>query len=170
MRPATRRTAVALLLGASLVAGCSSAAERAVEHAAPGTDVDIQRGGDRVVIEDEEGSLTVETGGEVPEQIRDAFTVPADYVVDFTSTVTDGATVFVSVSGHLERSDLRTLTEELTTAVTLARWNVEMSYTMGADVHLIGASRGDQQLQVSITAVPGSSRFDVIINVSGDGG
>jgi hypothetical protein len=163
-----RRIAVTLLLGAGLIAGCTSAAERAIEREAPGTEVDIDRGGGRVVIEDEDGSLTVETGGELPAQIRDAFDVPADYVVDFTSTLAEGGTTFVSVAGHLERGDLGSLADELTSAVTSSGWTVAMSYRMGEEAQLIGASRDDREMQISITAVPGSSRFDVIINVSVD--
>jgi hypothetical protein len=166
MSATTRRLATTLLLGASLMVSCSSPAERAIERSAPGTDVEIERDGGRIVIEDDDGSLTVETGGELPEQIRDAFSVPADYSVDFTSTVTDGTTSFVSVSGHLERSDLRTLTEELTGAITAAGWTVVMSFSSGENGQLIGASRDDQELQISIVTEPGSSRFDVIINVS----
>jgi len=168
MRGMTGRTALVLLLGASLVAGCASPAERAIERAEPGTDVEIERDGGRIVVEDDDGSLTVETGGELPEQIADAFAVPADYVVDFTSTVTDGRTTFVSVSGQLERDDLASLTDELTTAVTTAGWTIVMSFSSGEDVQLIGANRGDQELQISITTEPGSSRFDVTINVSAD--
>jgi hypothetical protein len=160
------RIAATFLIGASLLVGCSTAAERAIEGSAPGTDVEIERDGGRVVIEDEDGSLTVETGGELPEEVRDAFAVPADYSVDFTSTVTDGRITFVSVSGHVERDDLRSLTEELTTAVTSAGWTIVTSFSSGDDVQLIVASRDDQEMQVSIASETGSSRFDIVINVS----
>jgi hypothetical protein len=158
------RAAVVLLLGASLATGCTSAAERAIERET-GSDVEIQRDGDRVVIESEEGSLSVETGGELPEAIGDAFAVPADFSVDFVSDVTEGGNTFVSVSGHLERSDLESLREEITAAVTSAGWTVVMSYSMGAEMHLISASRGDQELQVSMSAVAGTTRFDVVITL-----
>jgi hypothetical protein len=170
MSATTGRTAAALVLGASLVAGCTSAAERAIERSAPGSDVEIERDGGRVTIEDGDGSLSVETGGELPERIADAFRVPADYVVDVTSSVTDGTTTFVSVSGHLERRDLRSLTEELSTAITSAGWTIVTSFTSGEDVQLIGAERDGELLQVSIAAESGSSRFDIVINVSVDAG
>ena len=160
---------LAIGLSAGLVAGCTSAAERAVEEAAPGADVDVQRGGDRVVIEDEDGSAAIDLGGELPERIADAFAVPADYVVDVTSEITDGDRTLVSVAGHLERDDLRSLTEEISTAVTRAGWTIGMSTGMGQDVQLIAASRGDDELQVSMTAVPGTSRFDVVITLAVDG-
>jgi hypothetical protein len=160
------RAALVIGLSAGLVAGCTSAAERAVEDAAPGTDVDVQRGGDRVVIEDEDGSATIDLGGELPERIADAFAVPPDLVVDVTSEITDGDRTLVSVAGHLERDDLTSLTEEISTAVTRAGWTIDMSTGMGEDVQLIAASRGDDELQVSMTAVPGTSRFDVVITLA----
>lgn len=172
MSARARRSPAATLLAAGLAiglaAGCTSPAERAVEEAVPGTDVDVQRGGDRVVIEDEDGSATIDLGGELPERIADAFAVPVDYVVDVTSEMTDGDRTLVSVGGHLERDDLRSLTEEMTSAVTRAGWTIDMSTGMGEDVQLIAASRGEEQLQVSMTAVPGTSRFDVVITLSVD--
>jgi hypothetical protein len=168
MRAPTRRAALApalaLVLGASLIAGCTSAAERAAERAT-GTDVEIERDGERVIIEGEDGSLTVESGGELPDAIAAAFTLPADYAVDYASTTTDGANTLVSVSGHLERSDLKALVDELTTAITAAGWTIVMSYGAGEDLQLIGASRDDQEMQVSMTATPGTSRFDVIVSL-----
>ena len=163
------RALLAAVLVAGLVAGCSSPTERAIEEAVPGTDVEIERGGERIIVEDDDGSATVETGGELPERIDDAFDVPADYVVDVTAEVVEGGTTFVSVSGHLERDDLASLTEELTAAVTAAGWTIDLTSGMGDEVQLIAASRGDEMLQISITATDGTSRFDVIINVSADG-
>jgi hypothetical protein len=163
-----RRVLLAAGLAAGLVAGCTSPAERAIEEAAPGTDVDVQRGGDRIVIEDEDGSATIDLGGELPERIGDAFAVPSDYVVDATSEIAQDGLTLTSAVGHLERDDLRSLTEELTSTVTAAGWTIVMSSSMGDDVHLIAARRGDDDLQVSMTAVPGTSRFDVVITLSVD--
>jgi hypothetical protein len=162
------KAGLAICLSAGLVAGCTSPAERAVEEAVPGTDVDVQRGGDRVVIEGEDGSAAIDIDGELPERIADAFAVPADFVVDVTSEIADGDRTLVSVAGHLERDDLRALVEEISSAVTAAGWTIDMSTGMGEDVQLIAASRGDDELQVSMTAVPGTSRFDVVITLAVD--
>lgn len=159
---------VTMLLGVVVLAGCTSAAEQAIERSAPGTDVEIDRDGG-VVIEDDEGSLRVETGGELPQPVADAFAVPDDHVVDFTSSVTDGGLIFVSVGGHLERDDIGALNEELTSAITGAGWTIVTSFSSGEDARLIGAKRGDQQLQVSIAPGTEPSRFDVVINVSAEG-
>jgi hypothetical protein len=168
-RRSARTVLIAAGLAAGLVAGCTSSAERAIEEAAPGTDVDVQQGGDRVIIETEDGSATVDIGGELPERIGDAFAVPSDFVVDATSQITQDGVTLISAAGHLERDDLRALTEELTSAVTAAGWTIEMSYGMGEDVQMIAASRGDDDLQVSMTAVPGTSRFDVVITLVVEG-
>ena len=165
--PAPRLLAAAL--AAALAAGCTSPAERAIEETTPGTDVDVERGGDRITIEDDDGSATIDIGGELPDRIAAAFAVPADYVVDVTSEVTQDDLTLVSVGGHLERTDLRSLAEEITDAVTAAGWTIEMTSGMGEEVQLIAASRGDDDLQVSMTATPGSSRFDVVITLSVDG-
>jgi len=160
-------TGLAAGLAAVVVAGCTSTAERAIEEGAPGTDVEIEEGGGRIVIEDEEGSATVDLGGELPERIREAFAVPADYAVDATSEVTQQGTTLVSATGHLERDDLASLTEELTAAVTAAGWTIDMTTGMGDEVQLIAVSRGDDQLQVSMTATEGEARrFDVVITLS----
>lgn len=137
------RIAAALLLGTSTRDGCSSAAESAIGGSAPETDVENESDGGRIVIEDEDGSLTVETGRELPQAIRDAFAVPSDQLVDFTSAMTDGRMTFVSVCGHVERDDLRSLTNELTAAVTSALWTIVTSFGSGEDKQLIVASRDD---------------------------
>lgn len=160
-------TGLAAGLAAVLVAGCTTTAERAIEDAAPGTDVEIEEGGGRIVIEDEEGSATVDLGGELPGRIDAAFAVPADYAVDATSEVTQDERTLVSATGHLEREDLASLTEEFADAVTAAGWTIDMTTGMGDEVQLIAASRGDDQLQVSMTATEGEPRrFDVVITLS----
>ena len=95
--------------------------------------------------------------------------MPADYVVDVTSEITQDGMTMVSVGGHLERPDLRSLAEEITDAVTAAGWTVGMTSGMGEDVQLITASRDDDDLQVSMTAVPGTSCFDVVITLVVEG-
>ena len=95
--------------------------------------------------------------------------MPADYVVDVTSEITDGSTTLVSVAGHLERAGLATLAAELTAAITAAGWTIGMTSGISEEVQLIAASRGDGDLQVSMTATPGSSRFDVLIPLSVNG-
>ena len=90
-------------------------------------------------------------------------------MVDVTSEIADGSTTLVSVAGHLERADLRALTAELTSAITAAGWTIDMTSGISGEVQLIAASRADDDLQVSMTAAPGSSRFDVVITLSVDG-
>lgn len=113
------------------------------EGSAPESDVENESDGGRIVIEDEDGSLTVETGGELPQAIRDAFAVPSDQLVDFTSAMTDGRMTFVSVYGHVERDNLRSLTNELTAAVTSELRTIVTSFGSGEDKQLIVASRDD---------------------------
>jgi hypothetical protein len=172
-RTAARRrgTLITAVAGAMLLAGCSAVAERATESAIErmasnaGADVDIDRSTGGFRVEGEGGSLAVDPGGEIPEAIRDALTLPADIEVAFTSTLLDNGNSIVSFSGFLVRDDLAALVTEVTDAITAAGWTVINTYSVGTDIQIVSAARDDQQLEVAMTPAPGRPGFDLVINL-----
>jgi len=162
---------IAAIAGAVLLTGCSAVAERATEAAIErmasdsGTDVDIDRSDGGFRVEGEGGSLAVDPGGDVPEAIRDALTLPADIEVAFSSTLIDNGNSVVSFSGFLERDGLAGLVTEITDAIVAAGWTVVNTYSVGGDIQIVSATRRDQQLEVAMTPAAGRPGFDLMINL-----
>jgi hypothetical protein len=165
---------VSTLVGAVVLAGCSSVAERATEEliergaGQSGTSVDIDRGGEQVIVENEDGRLTFDAAGEIPDAIRDALTLPVDLAVGSTTVLEENGNTFVALSGSLERDDLRGLVDELSASIVAAGWTVVMNVDTGG-IHILGASRGEQELSIAITAAD-DRRFDVVFSLTTNAG
>jgi len=175
VRRGAARRAVAAAIVVLLVTGCGSVADKATEAALEaaagrsGTDVDIDRNGDRFTIESEDGSLTV-GAGELPDVVRDAFALPGDLEVTSDTTMTEGANTLTAITGFVPRSDDAALIEELTAAITEAGWTITMNYGVDEGVRVLAAEREGDVLNVAVTPAASGQGFDLAISVGTSAG
>jgi hypothetical protein len=168
LRRGRRALAGALVL--LLTVGCSSVAERATEAAieaaagGSGADVDIERGGERITIEGDGGSMTVGVG-DLPDAVRDAFALPDDLEITSGTTMVDSGNTLAGITAFVPRSDLEGLLAELTAAIAAAGWQTTMSMEGGEGVRIIAAERGDESLNLGITPSVSGEGFDLTISV-----
>jgi hypothetical protein len=172
---APRVAVVAATLAALLATGCSTIAEQATEAAleaaagASGADVDIEDGGERITIEGEGGSMTVGVG-ELPDAVRDAFTLPADLEVTSGTTMTEGGNTLAGITGFVPRTDASALAAQLTAAITAAGWELSMDYTAGEGVRVLAAERAGETLNVGMTPAASGEGYDLSITVTKNAG
>jgi len=169
-RRGTAPRAVTAAIVVLLATGCSSVADRATEAALEaaagrsGADVDIDRRGERITIESEDGSMTI-GAGELPDAVRDAFALPGDLEVTSDTTMIEGSNTLAGITGFVPRIDDAALFAELTSAITAAGWEIRMNYEAGDGIRILMAEREGDALNVSMTPAASGDGFDVVISV-----